>query len=234
MTTCVQPAGQLGVPGLTRTPPSKRAWHCGVRMLQDWRPPAAHSAPAPAPAPACIAQVVGPAGLGKTQLCLQLSVLACLERQADGGSVVYLDTEKKFSSRRCVQAAWGAVPPSLDAGGTETSAGALPCAARVMACSLPGPASRALHNATCLHRSAAKLACRCASVCDTLTKRFCCLPPLCGLVLMAHPCVLLAAVNAAHPAKPHPSKPTPRAAAWPRSRASASQTRSLRRRPWRR
>ena len=47
-------------------------------------------------------QVVGPAGLGKTQLCLQLAVLGCLEREADGGSVAYLDTEKKFSAKR-----WG-------------------------------------------------------------------------------------------------------------------------------
>lgn len=52
-----------------------------------------------------VTEVVGPAGLGKTQLCLQLSVLACLERQAEGGSVVYLDTEKKFSSRRMAQIA---------------------------------------------------------------------------------------------------------------------------------
>ncbi|KAL4424690.1 hypothetical protein ABPG77_004497 [Micractinium sp. CCAP 211/92] len=52
-----------------------------------------------------VTEVVGPAGLGKTQLCLQLSVLACLERQASGGSVVYLDTEKKFSSRRMAQIA---------------------------------------------------------------------------------------------------------------------------------
>lgn len=52
-----------------------------------------------------VTEVVGPAGLGKTQLCLQLSVLACLERQAEGGSVAYLDTEKKFSSRRMAQIA---------------------------------------------------------------------------------------------------------------------------------
>jgi RAD51-like protein 1 len=44
--------------------------------------------------------VVGPAGLGKTQLCLQLAVLGCLEREAEGGAVAYLDTERKFSARR--------------------------------------------------------------------------------------------------------------------------------------
>ncbi len=34
-------------------------------------------------------------------LCSQMCVLGCLERQAEGASVVYLDTEKKFSGRRC-------------------------------------------------------------------------------------------------------------------------------------
>ncbi|KAL4420437.1 hypothetical protein ABPG75_010093 [Micractinium tetrahymenae] len=60
-----------------------------------------------------VTEVVGPAGLGKTQLCLQLSVLACLERQAEGGSVVYLDTEKKFSSRRMAQIARERFPDSF-------------------------------------------------------------------------------------------------------------------------
>jgi RAD51-like protein 1 len=45
-------------------------------------------------------QVVGPAGLGKTQLCLQLAVMGCLEREAEGGAVAFIDTEKKFSARR--------------------------------------------------------------------------------------------------------------------------------------
>ncbi len=45
-------------------------------------------------------QVVGPAGLGKTQLCLQLAVMGCLEREAEGGAVAFIDTEQKFSARR--------------------------------------------------------------------------------------------------------------------------------------
>ena len=36
-------------------------------------------------------------------LLLQMCVLGCLERQTEGASVVYLDTEKKFSGRRQVE-----------------------------------------------------------------------------------------------------------------------------------
>ncbi|KAI7845396.1 hypothetical protein COHA_001101 [Chlorella ohadii] len=52
-----------------------------------------------------VTELVGAAGLGKTQMCLQMCVLGCLERQAEGASVVYLDTEKKFSGRRMTQIA---------------------------------------------------------------------------------------------------------------------------------
>ena len=68
--------------------------------------PARSSRPAPA-------QVVGPAGLGKTQLCLQAAVLGYLERLRDGASVAYVDTEKKFSGQRCARpaaACW--LPPA--------------------------------------------------------------------------------------------------------------------------
>lgn len=58
--------------------------------------------------PARPAQVVGPAGLGKTQLCLQSAVLGYLERLGEGASVVYIDTEKKFSGQRCGQGCRGA------------------------------------------------------------------------------------------------------------------------------
>lgn len=59
--------------------------------------------PRPPVFPACSRpQVVGPAGLGKTQLCLQLCVLGYLERLAEGASVAYIDTENKFSGQRWV------------------------------------------------------------------------------------------------------------------------------------
>jgi RAD51-like protein 1 len=64
------------------------------------------------------AQVVGPAGLGKTQLCLQLAVLGCLEREAEGGSVAFIDTEKKFSARRWVELCTDSAGRSSRAGGT--------------------------------------------------------------------------------------------------------------------
>ncbi|KAI3430763.1 hypothetical protein D9Q98_009175 [Chlorella vulgaris] len=57
-----------------------------------------------------VTEVVGPAGLGKTQLCLQLAVLGCLEREAEGGSVAFIDTEKKFSARRLAQIARERLP----------------------------------------------------------------------------------------------------------------------------
>lgn len=56
--------------------------------------------PAPLPTRTHLSQVVGPAGLGKTQLCLQLAVACCLERAEEGGAVAYIDTERKFSARR--------------------------------------------------------------------------------------------------------------------------------------
>jgi len=45
-----------------------------------------------------ITELVGPAGLGKTQLCLQAAMLA-----AGNGLVIYLDTENKFSPARLKQ-----------------------------------------------------------------------------------------------------------------------------------
>lgn len=54
-----------------------------------------------------ITEVVGPAGLGKTQLCLTLSVVATRAPDAGGlgGAVAYFDTENKFSSARLLQIA---------------------------------------------------------------------------------------------------------------------------------
>jgi RAD51-like protein 1 len=48
-----------------------------------------------------ITEIVGPAGLGKTQFCLTLSIMAV---QA-GGVVMYIDTEKKVSAERLLQIA---------------------------------------------------------------------------------------------------------------------------------
>nr|CAB3460042.1 unnamed protein product [Digitaria exilis] len=49
-----------------------------------------------------LTEVVGPSGIGKTQFCLKLSLLAALPEYYGGldGRVVYIDTESKFSSRR--------------------------------------------------------------------------------------------------------------------------------------
>ncbi len=34
------------------------------------------------------------------QFCLMLSLVGCLASGADGGTVLYIDTERKFSSKR--------------------------------------------------------------------------------------------------------------------------------------
>ena len=50
-----------------------------------------------------ITEIVGPAGLGKTQFCLQMSIIGCLDRlegDGSGGRIFYIDTEKKFSGER--------------------------------------------------------------------------------------------------------------------------------------
>lgn len=54
-----------------------------------------------------VTELVGPAGVGKTQLCLMLSIFATLEGTYGGlgGSVVYMDTENRFSSLRLVEMA---------------------------------------------------------------------------------------------------------------------------------
>ena len=50
-----------------------------------------------------ISELVGPAGVGKTQLCLMLTAFATLPRRLGWleGTVLYFDTENKFSSERC-------------------------------------------------------------------------------------------------------------------------------------
>ncbi|CAH9075073.1 unnamed protein product [Cuscuta europaea] len=52
-----------------------------------------------------VTEVVGPAGIGKTQFCLKLSLLAALPLSYGGlnGHVLFIDTESKFSSKRMVE-----------------------------------------------------------------------------------------------------------------------------------
>ncbi|KAJ4725942.1 DNA repair (Rad51) family protein [Melia azedarach] len=52
-----------------------------------------------------LTELVGPAGIGKTQFCLKLSLLASLPAHYGGldGHVIYIDVESKFSSRRMIE-----------------------------------------------------------------------------------------------------------------------------------
>ncbi|XP_024530341.1 DNA repair protein RAD51 homolog 2-like isoform X2 [Selaginella moellendorffii] len=52
-----------------------------------------------------ITELVGPPGIGKTQLCLTLSIQTVIPTSFGGlgGSVVYIDTERKFSTTRVMQ-----------------------------------------------------------------------------------------------------------------------------------
>ncbi|KAK8942985.1 hypothetical protein KSP39_PZI008956 [Platanthera zijinensis] len=52
-----------------------------------------------------LTELVGPSGIGKTQFCLKLSLIAALPMSYGGldGRVVYIDTESKFSSRRMIE-----------------------------------------------------------------------------------------------------------------------------------
>lgn len=59
-----------------------------------------------------VTEVVGPAGIGKTQLCIMLSVLAAMPESYGGldGNVVYIDTEHKFNSGRMIEIAKSSFP----------------------------------------------------------------------------------------------------------------------------
>ncbi|KAK4753807.1 hypothetical protein SAY87_001911 [Trapa incisa] len=52
-----------------------------------------------------LTELVGPAGIGKTQFCFMLSILASLPESFGGldGQVVYIDLEFKFSSKRLIE-----------------------------------------------------------------------------------------------------------------------------------
>ncbi|XP_038621365.1 DNA repair protein RAD51 homolog 2 [Tachyglossus aculeatus] len=59
-----------------------------------------------------LTEVTGPAGCGKTQFCMMMSVLATLPTHLGGleGTVVYIDTESAFSAERLVEIAESRFP----------------------------------------------------------------------------------------------------------------------------
>ncbi|XP_073134197.1 DNA repair protein RAD51 homolog 2 isoform X2 [Henckelia pumila] len=59
-----------------------------------------------------VTELVGPAGIGKTQFCLKLALLASLPTSYGGlgGSVIYIDVESKFSSRRMIEMGVNSLP----------------------------------------------------------------------------------------------------------------------------
>ncbi|XP_020529941.1 DNA repair protein RAD51 homolog 2 isoform X2 [Amborella trichopoda] len=59
-----------------------------------------------------LTELVGPAGIGKTQFCLKLSLLAALPTSYGGldGCAIYIDTESKFNSRRLIEIAENSFP----------------------------------------------------------------------------------------------------------------------------
>lgn len=59
-----------------------------------------------------LTELVGPAGIGKTQFCLKLSLLASLPKTYGGlgGKVIYIDVESKFSSKRLIEIGFNSFP----------------------------------------------------------------------------------------------------------------------------
>ncbi|KAH6836555.1 DNA repair family protein [Perilla frutescens var. hirtella] len=59
-----------------------------------------------------VTELVGPAGIGKTQFCLKLALLASLPTSHGGlgGRVIYIDVESKFSSRRMIEMGLSSFP----------------------------------------------------------------------------------------------------------------------------
>ncbi|KAH9573520.1 hypothetical protein CY35_01G005100 [Sphagnum magellanicum] len=62
-----------------------------------------------------VTEVVGPAGIGKTQLCLMLSALTSMPEALGGlnSGVIYIDTEHKFTSGRLIEIAHSLSPEVL-------------------------------------------------------------------------------------------------------------------------
>ncbi|KAL8516132.1 hypothetical protein ACS0TY_014704 [Phlomoides rotata] len=59
-----------------------------------------------------VTELVGPAGIGKTQFCLKLALLASFPTSHGGlgGRVIYIDVESKFSSRRMIEMGLSSFP----------------------------------------------------------------------------------------------------------------------------
>ncbi|KAL2239786.1 UNVERIFIED_CONTAM: DNA repair protein RAD51, partial [Sesamum indicum] len=59
-----------------------------------------------------VTELVGPAGIGKTQFCLKLALLASLPTSYGGlgGRVIYVDVESKFSSKRMIEMGLSSFP----------------------------------------------------------------------------------------------------------------------------
>ncbi|KVI03562.1 DNA repair protein RAD51 homolog 2 [Cynara cardunculus var. scolymus] len=59
-----------------------------------------------------LTELVGPAGIGKSQFCLKISLLATLPSCYGGldGHVIYIDVESKFSSRRLIEIGLNSFP----------------------------------------------------------------------------------------------------------------------------
>ncbi|XP_047312038.1 DNA repair protein RAD51 homolog 2 [Impatiens glandulifera] len=59
-----------------------------------------------------LTELVGPAGIGKTQFCMKMSLLASLPLSYGGldGHVIYVDVESKFSSRRIIEIGLNSFP----------------------------------------------------------------------------------------------------------------------------
>ncbi|KAJ9543819.1 hypothetical protein OSB04_023526 [Centaurea solstitialis] len=59
-----------------------------------------------------LTELVGPAGIGKTQFCLKLSLLGTLPSCYGGldGHVIYIDVESKFSSKRLIEIGLNSFP----------------------------------------------------------------------------------------------------------------------------
>ncbi|XP_071720443.1 DNA repair protein RAD51 homolog 2-like isoform X2 [Rutidosis leptorrhynchoides] len=59
-----------------------------------------------------LTELVGPAGIGKTQFCLKISLLAALPSCYGGldGHVIYIDVESKFNSRRLIEIGLSSFP----------------------------------------------------------------------------------------------------------------------------
>ncbi|KAK4441136.1 DNA repair protein [Sesamum alatum] len=59
-----------------------------------------------------VTELVGPAGIGKTQFCLKLALLASLPTSYGGlgGRVIYVDVESKFSSKRMLEMGLSSFP----------------------------------------------------------------------------------------------------------------------------